>query len=119
MKYPTYPTRTEYPSGLADAQNKWIDNIAATLPDDAVDTLVALVRSGPLYDGDVLSKKGRDELLELDLCAKILVSGKVMPQVCRQYVEPPEYFQKKNTSKGSTGGIKQLLFQEDMFIRLY
>lgn len=106
MKYPTYPTRAEYPSGLTDAQDKWIDDIAATLPNDAVDTLVALVRSGPLYDGDVPSKKGRDELLELNLCSKIIVSGKAMPQACRPYFKPPEILDEEDHIKRYSWGYQ-------------
>jgi len=41
----------------------------------AKDTLNALVNKGPLYDGDVPSKSGRDELLDLGLANKACVKG--------------------------------------------
>ena len=40
-----------------------------------LDTLVALVEDGPLWDGDVPSKSDRDTLLEKGLAAKVLVKG--------------------------------------------
>lgn len=39
------------------------------------DTLVALVESGPLWDGDVPSKVGRDSLLQKDLAIRVVVKG--------------------------------------------
>ena len=39
------------------------------------DTLIALVEQGPLWDGDVPSKRQRDELIEHGLCAKVVVRG--------------------------------------------
>lgn len=42
----------------------------------AKDTLIALVECGPLEDGDVPSKLGRDCLLELGLAAKVIVKGR-------------------------------------------
>jgi len=41
----------------------------------AIDTLVALVERGPLEDGDVPSKTGRNVLCELGLASKIIVKG--------------------------------------------
>lgn len=41
-----------------------------------IDTLVALVESGPLEDGDVPSKSGRDDLIHKGLAAKIMVNGR-------------------------------------------
>lgn len=41
----------------------------------AIDTLVALVERGPLWDGDVPSKRGRDELLAAGLATCIVVKG--------------------------------------------
>lgn len=38
-------------------------------------TLVALVESGPLWDGDVPSKTGRDALLEKGLAQRVVVRG--------------------------------------------
>lgn len=40
-----------------------------------IDTLVALIENGPLWDGDVPSKSGRDELCGLGLAARIVVKG--------------------------------------------
>lgn len=45
------------------------------LSEAAKDTLAALVKDGPLYDGDVPSKAGRDELLELGLANRACVKG--------------------------------------------
>lgn len=42
----------------------------------ALDTLIALVEHGPLDDGDVPSKGGRDDLLSLGLAAKVIVNGR-------------------------------------------
>ena len=51
------------------------------LKDDAelsgaeIDTLIALVEQGPLWDGDVPSKSGRNSLLERGYACKIVVRG--------------------------------------------
>lgn len=37
------------------------------------DTLVALVEAGPLWDGDVPSKAGRDALIERGLAVRVVV----------------------------------------------
>jgi hypothetical protein len=39
------------------------------------DTLIALVECGPLWDGDVPSKTGRDSLLEQGLAVRVVVKG--------------------------------------------
>lgn len=39
------------------------------------DTLIALVEQGPLWDGDVPSKRGRDSLVQRGLAAKVIVKG--------------------------------------------
>ena len=39
------------------------------------DTLIALVENGPLWDGDVPSKQGRDSLVQGGLAAKVVVKG--------------------------------------------
>lgn len=41
----------------------------------AIDTLVALVERGPLGDGDVPSKTGRNVLCEMGLACRIVVNG--------------------------------------------
>jgi hypothetical protein len=46
-----------------------------TLSGGAKDTLVALCKHGPLWDGDVPSKCGRDELLRLGLASKIVLKN--------------------------------------------
>ena len=38
-----------------------------------IDDLVALVESGPLWDGDVPSKAGRDELIQLGYAVRVVV----------------------------------------------
>lgn len=40
-----------------------------------VDTLVALVEEGPLWDGNVPSKRARDELIERGLAVRVMVKG--------------------------------------------
>lgn len=37
------------------------------------DTLVALIEAGPLWDGDVPSKSGRDALIEAGLAVRVVV----------------------------------------------
>ena len=39
------------------------------------DTLIALVEAGPLWDGDVPSKAGRDALIASGLAARVIVRG--------------------------------------------
>lgn len=39
------------------------------------DTLIALVECGPLWDGDVPSKAGRDSLLKQGLAVRVVVKG--------------------------------------------
>jgi len=40
-----------------------------------LDTLVALVERGPLWDGDVPSKAGRDDLIKAGLAVRVIVLG--------------------------------------------
>lgn len=40
-----------------------------------IDTLIALVEHGPLWDGDVPSKCGRDDLIKDGLAVRILVNS--------------------------------------------
>jgi len=40
-----------------------------------IDTLIALVEHGPLWDGDVPSKSGRDDLIQKGFAARVLVKG--------------------------------------------
>ncbi|MGC4076250.1 MAG: hypothetical protein QM702_04310 [Rubrivivax sp.] len=46
-----------------------------TLTSAEKDTLIALVEQGPLSDGDVPSKQGRDSLMQRGLAAKVVVKG--------------------------------------------
>lgn len=46
-----------------------------TLSGSAQETLHGLCKNGPTYDGDVLSKTGRDELLRQKLASKIVVAN--------------------------------------------
>jgi hypothetical protein len=39
------------------------------------DTLIALVECGPLWDGDVPSKAGRDSLITQGLAVRVVVKG--------------------------------------------
>lgn len=45
-----------------------------SLGGSARDVLYQLVVKGPTYDGDVISKAGRDELLDKKLAAKVVLS---------------------------------------------
>lgn len=83
-----FPTREEYPSGLSEAVEEWYKHTAENLDWDALETLIGLMRYGPLFDGDVPSKGGRDTLLKHRLCAKIIVSGRKMPEAGRPYTKP-------------------------------
>lgn len=40
-----------------------------------IDTLVTLVEHGPLWDGDVPSKAGRDDLIARGLAVRVVVKG--------------------------------------------
>lgn len=44
------------------------------LPGACIDTLVALVEEGPLWDGNVPSKRGRDELIDLGLAVRVVAN---------------------------------------------
>jgi hypothetical protein len=47
----------------------------ASMTGAELDTLVALVEVGPLWDGDVPSKTGRDGLLRKGLAVRVVVKG--------------------------------------------
>ncbi len=49
--------------------------LPAELSGAEVDTLVALVEHGPLWDGDVPSKRGRDDLIERGYAVRVVVKG--------------------------------------------
>jgi hypothetical protein len=51
----------------------------------AIDTLHALFVNGPLYDGDIPSKRGRDFLVENDLVARITVKGEAGYNACTHF----------------------------------
>lgn len=38
-----------------------------------IDTLIALIENGPLWDGDVPSKSGRDSLIDKGLAVRVVV----------------------------------------------
>lgn len=50
-------------------------SIISELGGAAIDTLVALVENGPLWDGDVPSKSGRNVLVAAGLAVCIVVKG--------------------------------------------
>lgn len=58
---------------------------AQKLSSAALDTLRALLERGPLGDGDVPSKSGRDELLEIGAAEKIVVNGEDGYQAATYY----------------------------------
>jgi len=41
-----------------------------------IDSLVALVERGPVWDGDIPSKSGRDSLIEKGLASRVIVEGR-------------------------------------------
>ncbi len=49
--------------------------IAAAMTPEQHEALRVMVKCGPLHDGDVPSKQGRDELLTLDLAVRCVVRG--------------------------------------------
>lgn len=53
-----------------EARDQW-----DALPGNARDTLIALCKHGPLWDGDVPSKAGRDVLLDCGMAAKIVIKN--------------------------------------------
>ena len=64
---------SEYAEYLADWQ---------ALSSAGRETLRALHTNGPLWDGDVPSKSGRNELLRLKLAAKVIVKNEEGYQAC-------------------------------------
>lgn len=57
-----------------EAALKWLA-LGRAAKGSAIDTIKAAFARGPLYDGDVPSKAGRDWCLEHDLIAKVIVRG--------------------------------------------
>lgn len=57
-----------------EAALKWLA-LARNAKGNAADTIRAAFTRGPLYDGDVPSKAGRDWCLEHDLISKVIVKG--------------------------------------------
>lgn len=57
------------------ADNLVLMDIASGLSNSAIGTLRVIFNRGPLDDGDVPSKEGRDELLDHDLVAKVINKG--------------------------------------------
>jgi hypothetical protein len=52
------------------------------LDSGARDTLKALYAHGPLFDGDVPSKAGRDQLLTKEFAVKVVVKGEMGYNAC-------------------------------------
>lgn len=48
---------------------------ASALTGAQIDTLIGLVERGPLYDGDVPSKSGRDQLIAMGLAMRVVAKG--------------------------------------------
>lgn len=66
------------PHLMTEDELEWQDalhDVAQRMPADARETLRALLTNGPLSDGDVPSKQGRDWLLEASCASKIIVGG--------------------------------------------
>lgn len=62
----------EYAKDIGQLADLLIDNSLAGF---IIDAFQQALRSGPLADGDLVSKAGRDYLLEVGVMAKILVNG--------------------------------------------
>lgn len=62
----------EYAKDIGQLADLLIDNSLAGF---IIDAFQQALRSGPLADGDLVSKAGRDFLLEGGLMAKVLVNG--------------------------------------------
>jgi len=107
-RFKPFPTCESHPDSdeRSDAWDEWYKDTASKLNGAELDTLVALMRSGPLWDGDVPSKSARDTLLDLELCSKIIVSGRAMPSVCAQYVKPPPLLPEEEIKKGYEWGYQ-------------
>lgn len=58
-----------------DMYRRFVIKLAESLDGAERETLRALLKHGPLFDGDVPSKRGRDGLLEKELAVKIIVKG--------------------------------------------
>lgn len=52
-----------------------VEELANNLAGGEIDDLIALVEHGPLHDGDVPSKAGRDSLLDKKLAVRVVVNG--------------------------------------------
>jgi hypothetical protein len=75
-----YEARRDQLREASAARNKYIAN-GITLDGGMLDTLIALVERGPLEDGDIPSKVGRTDLIELGLVSKAVVGGEEGYQV--------------------------------------
>lgn len=53
-----------------------------SLSGGSIDCLIAAFTQGPLFDGDVPSKTGRDALLEYGMVAKVVVNGEEGYNAC-------------------------------------
>ena len=51
-------------------------NMESKLTGGELDTLIALVETGPLWDGDVPSKSARDSLIDKGFAVRCIVKGK-------------------------------------------
>lgn len=67
------PRDLSHPDEVAEAEQ--IIRYTSQLDAAARDTLVALFKKGPLYDGDVPSKSGRNTLLAFGFATKIVMNG--------------------------------------------
>ena len=52
------------------------DDWGAVMTGAEIDCLVALVERGPLWDGDVPSKSGRDSLIQQGMACRVVVAGR-------------------------------------------
>lgn len=58
-----------------DIQDIAAFTVQALLPSDEREVLDQLIDKGPVWDGDVVSKAGRDGLLEKELAVKCVAKG--------------------------------------------
>jgi hypothetical protein len=103
-RFPPYPSSAGGDDASQyEAQDEWYETVAAGLDGGEVDTLIALIRSGPLFDGDVPSKAGRNSLMDLELCTKVVVSGRAQPNACPAYKKPAPLAPLADQADGENG----------------
>lgn len=68
-----------------EAYDRLCSDLFTALSSAGKEVLSQLRDSGPVWDGDLVSKSGRDELLELSLISKLVVKGEQGFQACNYF----------------------------------